>query len=572
MYMKQSLRVVITIFMIVMIAVSASFAVFYSFELYYSTADQIASSSNPTLHAVWTTVSANLDTAEHYLNSIAYDSAIMEDLGSLSDPTHLYAASDTLRNAYSPLLYADSTIAGVIVYDGRTDVTHAVYGHLSGDSGPARIVKKEQIQNTALGMIQDMTLNLREWDFVTVGDSCMIYRAIYWAGTYSICLIDLDAIVQYYTVLYALPGRLALAHDGQWLTVPDEAATDLSQASPINDYASVYRKTNTLVVKKSGEELDLYCFIPLDDLIHQVTTLQRLILIIALCCVVGMVAIFIYLRRQFIQPMNNLMASMERIQKGDLEAQPSERYNTTEFRALNETFNSMVASLRNAKILAYEKDLENQRIRFNTLRLQIRPHFYLNCLKSIYASAALEDTEKVRSQILYLSTHLRYCFSELGQTVPLSKELEMCSNYINMISLNREAPLLLHLDVEDDLKDFPIPPMTVLTAVENSGKYFKTSSTPGNVHLSITISARILRMETSRLVNITIQDNGPGFSEEAIRLITNPTTEHVGISNIVQQLRLYFGPECEVAFTNHNGAQVDFFIPIKEDPHESADR
>lgn len=79
-------------------------------------------------------------------------------------------------------------------------------------------------------------------------------------------------------------------------------------------------------------------------------------------------------------------------------------------------------------------------------------------------------------------------------------------------------------------------------------------------------------MDEERIVNICIQDNGPGFSPEALELIHNPNVDHIGISNIVQQLKFFFGPACEVSFINQDGAQIDVFIPIaEEDNHESAD-
>lgn len=80
-------------------------------------------------------------------------------------------------------------------------------------------------------------------------------------------------------------------------------------------------------------------------------------------------------------------------------------------------------------------------------------------------------------------------------------------------------------------------------------------------------------MEEDSIVNICIRDNGSGFSPEALELIRHPDADHIGVSNIVQQLKFYFGSACEVAFTNQDGAQIDIFIPVKreEDGHESAD-
>lgn len=59
-----------------------------------------------------------------------------------------------------------------------------------------------------------------------------------------------------------------------------------------------------------------------------------------------------------------------------------------------------------------------------------------------------------------------------------------------------------------------------------------------------------------------------------MELIHHPNADHVGISNIAQQMKFFFGPSCEVAFTNQDGAQIDFFIPLdeKRSDDESVDR
>lgn len=570
--MKTSLRTILITAIVLMIAISATLAISYSVELYNSMMVQIAGNAAPSLHAVWTTVTANLSSAESYLKNVVYDSTQMGYLGSQEDPSAVYEADDRLRDAYVSLLSADGTITGILIYDRRTELFHTVYGHLSGSSGTERIAQKTQIREALLPKLQEDSLDLWDWNYLQIGTSTMMYRAIYWAGCYTIALVDLDNLVSYYTDLYDLPGQLILVHDERCLTDTGGYDLDLEDAQPISDNAWLIRESNTLVVCEPGERMDFYSAIPLDTLISQVSSLQWIILIAAFLCVVGLCAVFIYLRRQFVLPMGSLMNSMERIRAGELEVHSDQQFNTTEFRALNETFSSMITSLRNARIQTYEKDLENQRILFNSLRLQIRPHFYLNCLKCVYASASLGDTETVCRQILYLSTHLRYCFSDLGETVPLHQELEMCRNYVNMIALNQRQPIHLRVDVETALADFAIPPMTLLTAVENAAKYYRQSSIIDATQLCITIQGRILSMEDGRLVNLTVQDNGPGFSSEALRLIQNPTTDHVGISNILQQLRLYFGDDCEVTFTNQGGALINYFIPIKENRHEFADR
>lgn len=62
----------------------------------------------------------------------------------------------------------------------------------------------------------------------------------------------------------------------------------------------------------------------------------------------------------------------------------------------------------------------------------------------------------------------------------------------------------------DELRDFPIPPITILTFVENSMKFGMYQ----NKSLIIHVKVRLLKNDAMNYVNITILDNGKGFPEE----------------------------------------------------------
>ena len=569
--MKLSLRWLITTVLLFAIAALSIFTAFFTIEINRSIPEEFARTAFPTLHTVQILLDQDLQVVEQYIHSTAHSSA-SRNLGSSSDFTGYYMASEKFHAEYSPLLAANSSIAAVFVVETSNQVTHTVYGSLSGNTGVERVAEKEGIRQGVAQLVSNGSVQTDGWHHIPIAGTMALYRAVYWAGRYTICLIDLNAAVDYYSTLYGIPGTLVLAREGKILTWYDTGGGEIFYDADLVRYSLPESSHRIVLIQDQNSVLDMLCILPIGELSGNATLLQWMTIGIAILLLAIFLSAYIYLKQNFVRPMNGLMTAMEYIRSGDLDALPQAEYASQEFSALYSTFQKMISDLKQMKIRAYEQDLENQRVHINSLRLQIRPHFYLNCLKALYASAAMGNFDHVQSRIMHLSSHLRYCFTLQRSSVPLREELTQCQNYLDMFTIGQPGFSELHLDVEDALLDFLIPPMTILTAVENSAKHFQSGRQRSD-SLHVYITARTLRMEEDSIVNICIRDNGSGFSPEALELIRHPDADHIGVSNIVQQLKFYFGSACEVAFTNQDGAQIDIFIPVKreEDGHESAD-
>lgn len=57
--------------------------------------------------------------------------------------------------------------------------------------------------------------------------------------------------------------------------------------------------------------------------------------------------------------------------------------NLLELEQANSQFKNLMRQIKKLKIDIYEKELEKQKTMMNYLQLQIRPHFFLNCLNTI---------------------------------------------------------------------------------------------------------------------------------------------------------------------------------------------
>ena len=222
----------------------------------------------------------------------------------------------------------------------------------------------------------------------------------------------------------------------------------------------------------------------------------------------------LWLRRAVTEPLNGIEKTIASIRAGNLDAETPDCA-VSEFQDVSQTLDEMTRQIKELKIEAYEQEIAAQKAQLQYLQLQIRPHFYLNCLKGLYAVAEQGNVSKIQQIILSISGHLRYMFRDQMELVPLDQEVSHIRNYIEIQRLVSAYPPECRIEVPPTLREFMIPPLSLSTFVENSCKH------RGSGKALITVRASVLGEGEKRFVDLTVQDNGDGFSEEVLREITS---------------------------------------------------
>jgi sensor histidine kinase YesM len=105
------------------------------------------------------------------------------------------------------------------------------------------------------------------------------------------------------------------------------------------------------------------------------------------------------------------------------------------------------------------------------LKLQVHPHFIFNTLNNIY-SFSLQNSKKTPDLIYRLSSFLDYnLYDSKSEYVPLTKEMEYISNYIELEKVRFGDRLDVSLNIFDDISKSYISPMLTLPLVENAFKH-----------------------------------------------------------------------------------------------------
>ncbi|MCM1217440.1 MAG: histidine kinase [Lachnospiraceae bacterium] len=295
---------------------------------------------------------------------------------------------------------------------------------------------------------------------------------------------------------------------------------------------------------------------------------QLLLLLLTLLSIIAVCSIYVFMKKQVVQPLHQLTDNMNIIRRGESqEVYPMDNL-FYEIREANETLREMIHELNQQKMLVYEEIIEKQKAQMQYLQLQLKPHFYLNGLKTLNALALENQTEKMQDLILSLSEYLHYLMQVEREEVPLRKELEFVENYINMQKYVTGRPVSCEIMKDEEIAEWLIPVLAVHTFVENSVKYARLGGS--GVPLKIQITASYLSTEEGEFMDLIVEDNGYGYPKEILAEINGDAAagnQCVGINNIKRRCRIMYGDKAEYNFSNDRGAVSELIIPhiVKED-------
>jgi hypothetical protein len=191
-----------------------------------------------------------------------------------------------------------------------------------------------------------------------------------------------------------------------------------------------------------------------------------------------------------------------------------------------------------AEARATRESLERQvmEAQLDVLRAQIEPHFLFNTLahvKRLYGVRPETGGEMLTSLRHYLAAALPRMREE-GST--LGSEVEFARAYLNIVRIRLGARLAAQIDVPEGLLAWPLPPMMLITLVENAVKHGIAPSEEGG---TVAIRARV----DSGFLEVDIADTGVGFR--------GSEGGGVGLANVRARLRALHGATASLALC-HN--------------------
>lgn len=180
---------------------------------------------------------------------------------------------------------------------------------------------------------------------------------------------------------------------------------------------------------------------------------------------------------------------------------------------------------------------ENVEAQLQLLKGQVHPHFLFNTLNNIY-SHTQGKAPVAAKMVTALSDLLRFILYEGSQSlVPLTKEITMVQDYIDLEKMRYGNRLEIHTEFPDHIKGLQIAPLILLPFVENCFKHgASTMLDQPWINMSISIRGRHLQM---KLLNGKASGDSP-----------SRTSSGIGINNVRKRLDLLYPERHELSIQN----------------------
>ncbi|HVN56866.1 MAG TPA: sensor histidine kinase [Bacteroidales bacterium] len=200
----------------------------------------------------------------------------------------------------------------------------------------------------------------------------------------------------------------------------------------------------------------------------------------------------------------------------------------------------MIVRWYDARKAADEKMIQDHRFELELLKAQLNPHFFFNTLNNIY-SLVYKKSDEAPAALMKMSDIMRYMLYESkAEKVPLDKELEYLEDYIELQRLRFTDPGFIEYSVAGDTGNQFIPPMMLLSFVENAFKHGKKRVSNPGIIIRISASEKLLNFIVSNYV------------------IENPVQEAhghtgIGLKNIKRRLELLYPNSHDLTIITKDG-------------------
>ena len=199
------------------------------------------------------------------------------------------------------------------------------------------------------------------------------------------------------------------------------------------------------------------------------------------------------------------------------------------------------------------------------LQSQINPHFLNNTLETVNWTAIeyLGGRNEISKMIGALSHILRMAQENSDTVVAVRTEIEHCKYYLEIQKNRYEDKFDVKWEIPAEIMDCQVIRILLQPLVENAIYHgIKPMTNKG----LITIKGYTKGEE----LFLTVMDNGMGMTEDKLRLLQQNMSSdrikeerHIGVSNVNQRLKLYYGEEygLEIESKEGKGTSITIRIP-----------
>jgi len=209
-----------------------------------------------------------------------------------------------------------------------------------------------------------------------------------------------------------------------------------------------------------------------------------------------------------------------------------------------------VASLEQIAIDSARMDEQTAEARLQMLEAQIEPHFLFNALANVRRLYETDPASGAR-MLANLKAYLAIALPQMRtSTSTLGREVDHAVAYLGVQSIRMGRRLAYALDVPDELRDMRMPPLMLVTLVENAIKHGIAPLPEGG-----RIDVRAVRLGDT--LRVDVADTGRGFAKSG--------GAGTGLANTRARLAAQFGAAASLslAINSPRGVVATLRLPCE---------
>ena len=387
----------------------------------------------------------------------------------------------------------------------------------------------------------------RKWKNVTTKNSEYLVKSVHYEGK----------------IIYAVISSEDILKPLKKLNIGNNGKLSLKEPNNIPSENYLIHAQN----EKTHLPFDIYVLVDYAEVFRNITLLEVFLSAVPIIITILSIIIILYIRQWMIKPITRLT---ERLSQFGESIPPSEFFiseSILEIDKANDKLNKVIFDMQELKIREYHSQLELKKIELNYLKNQIRPHFYLNMLSMIHSMLQTKNYKEIEELTILTSNYLRHLFMANQDFSELKDEVQHIKDYLEIQRIRYGNSIYFSLDYNSDLQNTLVPSLLLQTFIENTIKHGFSFQDLFTILLSI----KKVKTEDSDYIQICIEDNGPGFSEEILSKLNQKQSlitedgHHIGITNTIERLNLLYPNDYTITFENNEegGAKILLLIPYK---------
>lgn len=285
---------------------------------------------------------------------------------------------------------------------------------------------------------------------------------------------------------------------------------------------------------------------------------NRLLFLNLLFTIIFIVVAFI-ITKSITKPLFILSKQMRSIKSEDGSDYMAEN-NKNELYILKRSFGIMRDNIN--KLLEENKNKEKlkREAEVKALQAQINPHFMFNTLNAIRWAAINNNNQKAADMVFSLVNLLKMTINKGEEMVRLDQELQYIKHYAAILNMRHAMSFDLVIAVPEDIMEYKVPRLILQPLVENSVLHgFEKIKEGGRIE--------ICGVKTDLNTILSVKDNGKGMelSSEFTEKSKQAKFSGIGVSNVDERIKLYYGEECGLTFISQPGlgTEVEIRLPLK---------